>query len=698
MDGTGEGVTNVRAIHFREGYEPDYAGSCLAIYGMKSVVTLTYCTFTESAGHAGAIYASAGTLTLYGCHFAGNTATSWAADVHYENGDVTVDNCGHGFVSEKDEEGRLQEPGLDVSKDVFGKGVLHGAPLIFFKCSPCLPGKFTESGSEFLKCDSCGPGSYAPDVGSFECYACGAGRYNGQIAAANCTACPAGTYNNTAGVIHKKDCEDCPRGSYAQTTGTDACTLCTKGRYSFAKGMVADECRSCPAQTISTFTHNACQKSVVCSTAPALFVVEGECASCDKGIALLALAACVSSVAVTVEVTRRNCDNKWTLSYVKVLLNYLQTATIVTKIDANNPDFLKVFDAMLSYPGDALRCLVNDPRVSYGTHGFVVLYLYLATLAVLVYWKDRQHRSSLKRLELETLLCLHYELFLVPCTYVCLTAFECMRDYSAVEVTGENMYDDSSVGESVLVGGGDECAGTVKATLRVLHNGVYLVMVGVMVVYTTLAIRGERMLMESTGSDVLRVDSWCYLFYVDYRPAVAWWGMVERTKKVLLLVLVYAFKRDGATQSLAVGCVCGCMLVATAVVRPTTGKRVHVWEMTSQAVVVAGAGLSYQGGAIGGACVFALFSVFLGGSCAYFYLQDGGGRREVGPVQAFTSMTMELDATIVAIPETEFDGVEQHEQWGVGTRSAVVVPTAEERGRIVEEVELVEMREQAAVL
>jgi len=82
-------------------------------------------------------------------------------------------------------------------------------------------------------------------------------------------------------------------------------------------------------------------------------------------------------------------------------------------------------------------------------------------------------------------------------------------------------------------------------------------------------------------------------------------------------------------------------------------------------------------------------------------LQDGGGRREVGPVQAFTSMTMELDATIVAIPETEFDGVEQHEQWGVGTRSAVVVPTAEEeeeRGRIVEEVELVEMREQAAVL
>ena len=93
---------------------------------VRGIATLVNCELEGNGARlGGGMFVDYGTVTLYGCTFASNTASVYGPDIYNDGGTVSVYGCAAGSY------GGTQGTSLSTS------GTVSGTPFSFSGCTEC---------------------------------------------------------------------------------------------------------------------------------------------------------------------------------------------------------------------------------------------------------------------------------------------------------------------------------------------------------------------------------------------------------------------------------------------------------------------------------------------------------------------------------------------------------------------------------
>jgi len=266
------GRTTLARLIIRDG--DTSVGGGLAV--SKSNVNLIMSSFVDnSADRGGAIYVGSddsNTVTLQGCIFEGNTATTNGPDIYNEKYTGLISACPTG-ESPPPHEVHCKHPPTNPPPHPTGYPSTQGSkldnyndggtmtdPAFSYTCAapPTLPpssapssapsitlcpaGKF---GSFEPNCTDCPAGKISDQPKSPSCTNCKAGHSSGEGQTSCDIDCPSGRYS-TCGT----KCELCEAGKFSpqfDATTSATCVDCAGGKYSTQRGASSDlSCMACP--------------------------------------------------------------------------------------------------------------------------------------------------------------------------------------------------------------------------------------------------------------------------------------------------------------------------------------------------------------------------------------------------------------------------------------------------------------------
>jgi hypothetical protein len=661
ITGTGDVETVLRGLLFTRGRNDNSEGSAFAIYGALSNVRIMYCAFTNNKGLKGAVYVSDGTVLFSGCKFRDNVATqaNGGKDLHYENGATTLTECGYGFFEEPDENGQTRYS-LGTSKDLHGKGKITGTISSYSKCTPCPKGAYSTANAVPFTCTRCHPGSFAPEGGLSTCFDCPQGKRDNAANRTTCADCAPGTANKGRGGSSPSSCQACWHGTYNPFWGASECILCPLNSHIIGTGSEsATSCIECEPHLVSSLPRNACQRTVVCDTAPDLVPSNGTCSSCSKPVAWLTLIAAFASFLALGVVLKRNCGNKWMLGYSKIVINFIQFSTIVTYVDVNWSEYVQIYSALLSYPAAALRCIVNDPGWSTLTNVLFVVYVTIFVSSALLSRVNSWGRDSIGRLEVEVFTCANYFVSVVPVCWICFNAVECFNDMTLVTLTGDPEMDKDAGTQYNL----DEAGGLCS-----VQTAVHAIVAPVLyAIFIPLFVHRVFFYDSTSNLSPLRTNSPIYFFVCTYKPTWALWDGYEHARKVALLLAISMFRYRPDTQATLLISINAIGLCSSLYNLPMEVKKcsllnvnaglLFLADFISQIVVFVGCLVAMIMAVEPAAAkdlslvVFALFSCFFLFLVLWLSHESKTSLNEIQPIPAFVSGAFEMEATIVSLPD-----------------------------------------------